>query len=67
MGSYFPVNYYAFAVAFLLFEIEVAFLIPWAVTFYRHGWGAFAAAVFFLMVLLFGLWYGFRSEVLKWD
>lgn len=65
--SRFSVNYYPFAVAFLLFEVEVVFLLPWALVFFDAGWGAYVAAAAFLGILLFGLWYAFRSGGLSWD
>lgn len=66
-ASRFSVNYYPFAVAFLLFEVEVVFLLPWALVFFGTDAAAFAAAAAFLGVLLFGLWYAFRSGGLRWD
>lgn len=65
--TYFPINYYVFAVLFLLFDIELAFLIPWAIVFTDYGWIAFAAASFFLLILVLGLWFGYKSGGLKWD
>lgn len=65
--TYFPVNYYAFAVLFLLFDVEVAFLIPWAMVFTDYGWGGFIAASFFLLILVYGLWFGFKTGSLRWD
>lgn len=63
----FPVNYYSFALAFLLFDVEAALLIPWAVSFSSKGWQAFLAAAVFLFILIFGLYYAFKSGGLKWE
>lgn len=61
------VNYYTFALAFLIFDVEVIFLLPWVRGFMKYGWEAVIEAAVFLAVLLFGLWYGFRSGGLKWE
>lgn len=61
------VNYYTFALAFLIFDVEVIFLLPWVKGFMKYGWAAVIEAAVFLAVLLFGLWYGFRSGGLRWE
>lgn len=61
------VNYYSYALAFLIFDIEVVFLLPWVQGFLKYGPAAVIEAAVFLAVLLFGLWYGFRSGGLRWE
>lgn len=65
--GYIPVNYYSFALAFILFDIEIIFLMPWVLVFYSGGWPTLIAVSVFLLILLFGLWFGFASGALRWD
>lgn len=61
------VRYYLFAILFVIFDVEVAFLFPWAVVF--EGIGAFAywEMVLFVAILAFGLLYAWRKGVLRWE
>ena len=68
----FPVKYYLVAMLFILFDIEVIFLYPWAAvmrTLRDHYSMAFALAPmgFFLLVLMIGLLYEWRKGALDWD
>jgi len=62
----FNVNYYIFALLFLLFDVEAALLFPWAVAYDRLGWLGFFEAVIFIAILAMGLVYAWRRGVLKW-
>ena len=63
----FSVKFYLIAMIFILFDIEVIFLIPWAVVFKGLGPVAFWEMMLFLAMLLFGLAYAWRKGVLRWE
>ena len=63
----FKVGYYLFAILFLVFDVEVAFLIPWAVVFQKVGAAAFIEIMIFLLVLGLGLVYAWKKGALKWE
>jgi len=50
-----------------VFDVEIAFLIPWAVVFGEVGWIAFLEAFIFLFILGLGLLYAHKKGALKWD
>ena len=60
------VKFYLVAMIFLLFDIEVAFLYPWAMALRDLGWPGFAQVVLFILVLLFGYVYVWRKGALDW-
>ena len=64
------VRYYIYALLFVLFDVEVAFLYPWAVIFRRltafHRL-LFVDMVVFLAILVFGLVYAWRKGALEWE
>ena len=60
------VKFYLVAMIFLLFDIEVAFLYPWAMALRGLGWAGFVQVVFFMFLLLFGYVYVWRKGVLDW-
>jgi NADH-quinone oxidoreductase subunit A len=60
------VKFYLVAMIFLLFDIEIAFLYPWAVALRDLGWVGFAQLVTFFMVLSVGYVYVWRKGVLDW-
>ncbi|CAN5489099.1 NADH-quinone oxidoreductase subunit A [soil metagenome] len=62
----FNVNYYLFAIMFVIFDVEVAFFFPWAVAFGALGWYGVVGVLLFLLVLLDGLVYAWQRGVLKW-
>jgi len=61
------VNFYLVAILFVMFDIEIVFLYPWAVSFRQLGPGAFYAMGAFLTVLFAGLIYAVKKGALKWD
>ena len=63
----FKVGYYLFAILFLIFDVEVAFLIPWAVAFKDIGAVAFFEIIVFLVILGLGLLYAWKKGALKWE
>ena len=60
------VKFYLVAMIFLLFDIEVAFLYPWAMALRDLGWPGFAQVVLFLLLLLAGYVYVWRKGALDW-
>lgn len=60
------VRYYIFAFLFVIFDVEVVFLFPWAVVFKSLGFFAFIEIVIFIAILVFGLVYAWKKGVLKW-
>jgi NADH-quinone oxidoreductase subunit A len=60
------VKFYLVAMIFLLFDIEVAFLYPWALALRDLGWAGFMQVVLFVGLLLFGYIYVWRKGALDW-
>src|SRR6266446_3118494 len=60
------VKFYLVAMVFLLFDIEVAFLYPWAVALRDLGWTGLIQIVTFFLILLVGFVYVWRKGVLDW-
>jgi len=63
----FKVGYYLFAILFLIFEVEVVFLFPWAIVLKEKGLAAFIEILVFLFILGIGLIYAWKKKALKWD
>jgi NADH-quinone oxidoreductase subunit A len=63
----FDVRYYLVAILFIIFDLEVAFLFPWAVAFGQLGWFGFWSMMVFLAVLTIGFIYEWRKGALEWD
>ena len=62
-----PVKFYLVAMIFLLFDIEVAFLYPWAMAIRDLRWVGFAQILVFFAILLAGYVYIWRKGALNWD
>src|SRR5262245_35806542 len=62
----FPVGYYLFALLFLIFDVELVFLYPWAVVVKQMGWIAFIDVLIFLFILFLGFFYAHKKGALKW-
>jgi NADH-quinone oxidoreductase subunit A len=62
----YPVKYYLVAILFIVFDIEVAFLYPWAVGFRTIGPVGFISMMIFLLVLVVGLLYASKKRVFDW-
>ena len=62
----FNVGYYLFALIFLIFEVELIFLYPWAVVVKKMGWIAFVDIVIFIFILFLGFLYAHKKGALKW-
>ncbi len=63
----FDVRFYLVAILFIIFDLEVAFLFPWAVAFKSLGWFGFWSMMVFLAVLTIGFIYEWRKGALEWD
>lgn len=63
----FSVKYYMVAVLFILFDIEVIFLYPWAVNFRELGVFGYVEMVLFIAILLIGYLYILKKGALQWD
>jgi len=62
----FPVKFYLVAMLFLIFDIEVVFLYPWAIHFRRLGIFGLAEMGVFLLILVFGFIYAWKKGALDW-
>jgi NADH-quinone oxidoreductase subunit A len=63
----FPVHFYLIAIEFIIFDVEVIFFFPWAVTFRQLGLFGFVAMMIFIVVLLIGYVYDWKQGGLEWD
>jgi NADH-quinone oxidoreductase subunit A len=62
----FRVQYYLYALIFVIFDVETVFLFPWAVSYNSLGWFALVEMFIFVAVLLVGLIYAWRKGALEW-
>ena len=62
----FRIQYYIYALMFVVFDIETLFLFPWAVSYAGLGLFALVEMVIFLVILLVGLIYAWAKGVLRW-
>ena len=63
----FDIRFYLVSILFIIFDLEVAFLFPWAVAFKDVGWFGFWSMLIFLGVLTVGFIYEWRKGALEWD
>jgi NADH-quinone oxidoreductase subunit A len=63
----FDIKFYLVAILFIIFDLETAFLFPWAVAVRKLGWFGFAAISFFLLVLVIGFIYEWQRGALEWE
>jgi NADH:ubiquinone oxidoreductase subunit 3 (subunit A) len=63
----FNVGYYLFALIFLIFDVELIFLYPWAVSVKAVGWVALVEIIIFFFILFIGLLYAHKKGALKWN
>ena len=62
----FNIGYYLFALIFLIFDVELIFLYPWAVVVKQMGITAFVEIIIFLFILFMGFLYAHKKGALKW-
>jgi NADH-quinone oxidoreductase subunit A len=63
----FDVRYYLVAILFIIFDLEIAFLFPWAIVLDSIGTAGFLAMALFLIVLTIGFVYEWKKGALEWD
>ena len=63
----FDVRFYLVAILFIIFDLEIAFLFPWAVVLEDIGWFGFVAMMVFLLVLVIGFIYEWKKGALEWE
>lgn len=63
----FDIRFYLVAILFIVFDLEIAFLFPWAVALGDIGWFGFASMMVFLAVLTAGFVYEWKKGALEWD
>jgi NADH-quinone oxidoreductase subunit A len=63
----FDVRYYLVAILFIIFDLEIAFLFPWAIVFKDLGIFGFVAMMIFLAILVVGFIYEWKKGALEWE
>jgi NADH-quinone oxidoreductase subunit A len=63
----FSIKYFLVAILFVLFDVEVIFLYPWAVNFREMGVDGMIKMVIFMLLLLVGFFYIIKKKALEWD
>lgn len=65
--SQFDVRFYLVAILFIIFDLEAAFLFPWAVSLENTGWVGWGSMMVFLFILLIGFIYEWKKGALEWE
>ena len=65
--SQFDVRFYLVAILFIIFDLEAAFLFPWAVSLRQTGWAGWAVMMVFIGELVVGLAYAWKKGALDWE
>ena len=65
--SQFDVRFYLVAILFIIFDLEAAFLFPWAVSLKHIGWAGWLTMMIFLFELVIGLIYAWKKGALDWE
>ncbi len=63
----FDVRFYLVAILFIIFDLEIAFLFPWAIVFDSMGWTSFWGMMMFLGLLVIGFIYEWKKGALEWE
>ena len=63
----FDVRYYLIAILFILFDLEIAFLFPWAIVLSELGWFGVISMSIFLLILVVGFVYEWMKGALEWE
>ncbi len=61
-----PVPFYLVAIFFIVFDVEMIFVVSWAVAYDRLGWAGYAQVAFFILILFLGLIHLWKSGGLNW-
>jgi NADH:ubiquinone oxidoreductase subunit 3 (subunit A) len=62
----YPLAFYIFALLFVAFDVDIVFILSWAVIFQQLSWFGFIEILFFILVLAMGLVYAWRKGVIRW-
>lgn len=62
----YPLAFYIFALLFVAFDVDIVFILSWAVIFRQLSWFGFIEIIFFIGVLALGLVYAWRKGVIRW-
>ncbi|MEL6876025.1 MAG: NADH-quinone oxidoreductase subunit A [Pseudomonadota bacterium] len=65
--SQFDVRFYLVAILFIIFDLEAAFLFPWAVSLDQTGWVGWSSMMIFLIILTVGFIYEWKMGALEWE
>jgi len=63
----FDIRFYLVAILFIIFDLEIAFLFPWAVVLNKIGFVGFLSMIIFLVLLLLGFLYEWKRGALEWE
>ena len=63
----FDIRYYLVAILFIIFDLEIAFLFPWAIVLENIGWFGYLAMSLFLGILVIGFIYEWKKGALEWE
>jgi NADH-quinone oxidoreductase subunit A len=66
-SGHFSVKFYLFAMFFILFDVEIVWLFPWAVIIRSLGWAGIAEMFAFVFVLALGFIYAWKKGALEWE
>lgn len=61
------VRFFYFSLIFILFDMEMVYMYPWAVVFFEIGWKAFMEMGMFITILLLGILYAWRERAFEWE
>ena len=61
------IRYYVFGLLFVIFDVEAVFISPWAINLEKLGYFGLIEMLIFIFILLIGLIYAIRKDVLKWE
>jgi NADH:ubiquinone oxidoreductase subunit 3 (subunit A) len=62
----YPLGFYIFALLFVAFDVDIVFIVAWAIIFKQLSFFGFFEILFFIVVLAFGLAYAWRKGVIRW-
>lgn len=63
----FHIRYHVIAMIFLIFDLEIAFIYPWAVIYKQLGWAGFIEMMIFLFILVVGFLYAWKRGAFQWE
>ena len=66
-GGHMPVHFYSVAMLFIVFDVELVFLFPWAVNFRDMGLFGLAEMAVFMGFVVLGFWYVWKKRALEWE